>query len=107
MAARFEVVVFTASQKIYAERLLDILDPGHELVRHRIYRDSCVVVDGNYLKVGEEVASGMGKGTMLVASRGKGENRGAAKWQTGRGAGQCTVVIIAVRLGGQGGAAHT
>lgn len=52
VAALFEVVVFTASQKIYAERLLDILDPGHELVRHRIYRDSCVVVDGNYLKVG-------------------------------------------------------
>lgn len=52
VAALFEVVVFTASQRIYAERLLDILDPGQALVRHRIYRDSCVVVDGNYLKVG-------------------------------------------------------
>ncbi|KAG2437330.1 hypothetical protein HXX76_005987 [Chlamydomonas incerta] len=50
VAALFEVVVFTASQRIYAERLLDILDPGQALVRHRIYRDSCVVVDGNYLK---------------------------------------------------------
>ncbi|GFR47617.1 hypothetical protein Agub_g9353 [Astrephomene gubernaculifera] len=50
VSALFEVVVFTASQRIYAERLLDILDPGSELVRHRIYRDSCVVVDGNYLK---------------------------------------------------------
>ncbi|KXZ54367.1 hypothetical protein GPECTOR_5g447 [Gonium pectorale] len=56
----FEVVVFTASQRIYAERLLDILDPGQALVRHRIYRDSCVVVDGNYLKdlsvLGRELA---------------------------------------------------
>ncbi|GLC42070.1 hypothetical protein PLESTM_001282700 [Pleodorina starrii] len=50
VAALFEVVVFTASQRIYAERLLDILDPEQQLVRHRIYRDSCVVVEGNYLK---------------------------------------------------------
>ncbi|GIL66322.1 hypothetical protein Vafri_19898 [Volvox africanus] len=50
VSALFEVVVFTASQRIYAERLLDILDPHQQLVRHRIYRDSCVVVDGNYLK---------------------------------------------------------
>ncbi|KAG2485957.1 hypothetical protein HYH03_015400 [Edaphochlamys debaryana] len=60
VASLFEVVVFTASQRIYAERLLDILDPGQALVRHRIYRDSCVVVDGNYLKdlsvLGRELA---------------------------------------------------
>ena len=50
VAAIFEVVIFTASQKIYAERLLNILDPQHRLVKHRVYRDSCVIVDGNYLK---------------------------------------------------------
>ena len=46
----FEVVIFTASQKVYAEQLLDIIDPGARVFRHRIFRDSCVVVDGNYLK---------------------------------------------------------
>lgn len=46
----FEVVVFTASQKIYAESLLNILDPNRAYIRHRVYRDSCVVVDGNFLK---------------------------------------------------------
>jgi len=46
----FEVVIFTASQRVYAERLLDIIDPGARVFRHRIFRDSCVVVDGNYLK---------------------------------------------------------
>lgn len=49
-AELFEVVIFTASQQVYAEQLLDILDPEHELIHHRIYRDSCVYVDGNYLK---------------------------------------------------------
>jgi CTD small phosphatase-like protein 2 len=50
VAAHYEVVVFTASQKVYAEKLLNILDPKRSLIRHRIYRDSCVVVDGAYLK---------------------------------------------------------
>lgn len=50
MARHFEIVVFTASQQIYAEQLLDIVDPNGEFIRHRIYRDSCVVWEGNYLK---------------------------------------------------------
>ncbi|KAK9826488.1 hypothetical protein WJX81_005012 [Elliptochloris bilobata] len=49
-AALFEVVVFTASQKVYAEQLINVLDPGRRLIRHRVFRDSCVLVDGNYLK---------------------------------------------------------
>ena len=46
----FEVVIFTASQRVYAEQLLNIIDPGARVFRHRIFRDSCVFVDGNYLK---------------------------------------------------------
>ena len=49
-ARLFEVVVFTASQKVYAEQLLDVIDPGRRLIRHRVFRDSCVVFEGNYLK---------------------------------------------------------
>ncbi|MBA0706347.1 hypothetical protein Golax_018462 [Gossypium laxum] len=46
----FEIVIFTASQSIYAEQLLNVLDPKRRVFRHRVFRESCVFVDGNYLK---------------------------------------------------------
>lgn len=50
VAGLFEIIIFTASQSIYAEQLLNVLDPKRKIFRHRVYRDSCVFVDGNYLK---------------------------------------------------------
>ena len=37
-------------EQLYAEQLLNILDPERRLIRHRVFRDSCVFVDGNYVK---------------------------------------------------------
>ena len=47
---RFEVVIFTASHRAYAETLLDKIDPRRTRIQHRLYRDACATVDGLYLK---------------------------------------------------------
>jgi CTD small phosphatase-like protein 2 len=44
------VIIFTASQRIYAEKLLNILEREERFTHHRLFRDSCVCVEGNYLK---------------------------------------------------------
>ncbi|KAJ6233909.1 nuclear lim interactor-interacting factor-related [Anaeramoeba flamelloides] len=47
----FEVVVFTAGLKEYADIILDKLDPNNELISHRLYRDSCTEVESyTYVK---------------------------------------------------------
>lgn len=50
VAQMFEIVIFTASQSIYAEQLLNILDPDRKLISRRIYRESCIFSDGSYTK---------------------------------------------------------
>ncbi|KAI4332454.1 hypothetical protein L6164_017362 [Bauhinia variegata] len=49
LAAKFEVVVFTAAIKEYASMVLDKLD-RKRLISHRLYRDSCREVDGKFVK---------------------------------------------------------
>eukprot|EP00571_Detonula_confervacea_P011655 CAMPEP_0172312408 /NCGR_PEP_ID=MMETSP1058-20130122/17422_1 /TAXON_ID=83371 /ORGANISM="Detonula confervacea, Strain CCMP 353" /LENGTH=464 /DNA_ID=CAMNT_0013025853 /DNA_START=321 /DNA_END=1715 /DNA_ORIENTATION=- len=50
VSVKFEVVIFTASQQVYADKLLDKIDPEGKFIRHRMFRDSCLPVEGNFLK---------------------------------------------------------
>ncbi|KAJ6234628.1 nli interacting factor-like phosphatase family protein [Anaeramoeba flamelloides] len=49
-SALFEIVVFTASIQNYAEPILDRLDPQRKFFQHRLYRETCLVIFGNYVK---------------------------------------------------------
>ena len=49
MAKHYEIVIYTASLNKYADVLLDLLDP-HRTIRTRLFRESCVFYEGNYVK---------------------------------------------------------
>lgn len=50
VSTEFEVVIFTASQKKYADAILNHLDPENKLIHHRLYREHCYYFKGFYLK---------------------------------------------------------
>ena len=49
MGEHYEIVVFTASLAKYADPLLDLLDV-HNVIRWRLFRESCYPFQGNYVK---------------------------------------------------------
>lgn len=49
MAKYYEIIIYTASLNKYADPLLDLLDP-HQVIRTRLFRESCVYYEGSYVK---------------------------------------------------------
>lgn len=49
MSRHYELVVYTASQAIYATPILDQLDP-EKRIQHRLFRESCIVTNGGFIK---------------------------------------------------------
>lgn len=46
----FELVLFTASEKEYADHVLSFFDPDDKYFDHRLYREACTFVEGVYIK---------------------------------------------------------
>lgn len=42
MSEMFELFVFTASKKEYADSVLDYIDPGRKYIKHCFYREDCI-----------------------------------------------------------------
>lgn len=49
LANKYELVLFTASMKEYADPVLDRIDP-HRAISHRLFRDSCTEISGKFVK---------------------------------------------------------
>jgi Dullard-like phosphatase family protein len=47
----YQIIIFTASEKAYADTIIDHLDPTGELIEHRVYRSNCIVTNNrSYIK---------------------------------------------------------
>ena len=46
----YQVIAFTASDRQYANAILDFIDPDKELIQYRLYRDHCVETEYGYIK---------------------------------------------------------
>jgi len=47
----YEVAIFTASLKTYADPIIDYLDPNGIFFQHRLYRENCIKTkEGYYIK---------------------------------------------------------
>ena len=46
ISEKYEIVVFTASKKEYANTVLNFLDPENKLIKHRFFREHCISLFG-------------------------------------------------------------
>ena len=50
MSKIFEIIIFTAATKDYADSILDLIDPDKKLINHRLYRQHTSICDITFVK---------------------------------------------------------
>jgi NLI interacting factor-like phosphatase len=50
VSENFEVILFTASKKEYADAMIEQIDKEGKYIHHRVYRDSCIYSNELYIK---------------------------------------------------------
>ena len=50
VAKRFEIIIFTASERPYAENVLSQLDPHGSLIDYVLCREDCLFIEGEFVK---------------------------------------------------------
>ncbi|OMJ84470.1 hypothetical protein SteCoe_14425 [Stentor coeruleus] len=46
----FELVIYTASSKEYAEQVINAFDPQRKILKYRLYREDCIQIEGHFVK---------------------------------------------------------
>ena len=65
MAEKFEIVIFTAALKNYADSILDLLDPYKKLIKYRLYRQHVTLSGITFCKDLSKIGRDLGK-TIIV-----------------------------------------
>jgi CTD small phosphatase-like protein 2 len=50
LSTNYELCIFTAGDKAYADAILDRIDPNKEYIAHRLYRQHCTKRGNFYVK---------------------------------------------------------
>lgn len=50
VSKNFELVIYTASKKEYAEQIINKIDPKRRIFKCRLYRDHCIQIQGRLIK---------------------------------------------------------
>lgn len=50
LSSMYEIIVFTAGTKEYADHILDYIDPTKKIFKRRLYRTDCIQIENFFIK---------------------------------------------------------